>query len=438
MLALGLLPACQQILGIENVKAGALDGGADLPPGPTFDGNSTEDGGADAGDAPPAPDGPTVPDDADADADAGPPDAEAPDTGADRPVCMGMAIACGVGCINPATSAMHCGGCNHPCGGGTCMMGICQPATIIDGMHVNDLTVDASGIYFTVGKRVLHCPKNGCGALAPTQIADMPMETSFITAANGNVLFVSAPGQNTIRPTLYVCPQTGCPTPVPAVSNPSFSGPSEVVPLGDDVYWIDPDGGLRKRTCGANGGACAAVVQIAPRGVIGLSASPTEVFFRDTMANGFGLAKCPNTGCPAAPAVPTKLAATSYPSSVFFDGLIYLVRPGRPELPEGAIDTCTPTDCNGMRPKVFVNGRMGPTNLVIDRTGLTWLEVTDPTIGAVVYSIRTCPVSGCVGGPRLLASNTKARSMVADESFVYWINGAPGDPGTSPIMRVAK
>jgi hypothetical protein len=266
----------------------------------------------------------------------------------------------------------------------------------------------------------------------------MPMETSLVRTANGSVLFVSAPGQNTERPTLYICPEAGCPTPVPEVALPDFSGPSEVATVGDDIYWIDPDAGLRKRTCAPNGGVCMPTVQIAGRGLSALSVSGTEVFFGDTMANGFGLAKCPSTGCPAAPALPTKLTTAAFMQSVFFDGLVYLVRPGRNELPEGAIETCTPTDCNGGTPTIFVNGRMGPTNLVIDRSGLYWLEVTDPTVGAVVYSVRTCPITGCVGGPRQLAANVKARSLVVDDNFVYWIDGAPGVAGPSPIMRVAK
>src|SRR6185436_1279699 len=240
-----------------------------------------------------------------------------PDLAPDARPCLGMAMMCGAVCINPANSAMHCGECNHSCGGGTCVMGVCQPATLVDGMHVNDLAVDPSGLYFTTGKRVLACPKNGCGALAPRQVADMPMETSLVTTANGSVLFVSAPGQATIRPTLYICPQAGCPTPVPTVAGPGFSGPSEVASSGDDVYWIDPDGGLRKRTCAAGGGPCMPFVQIAPRGVLAMSVSPSEVFFRDTMANGFGLAKCPNTGCPPAPALPTKLTTTSFAASFY-------------------------------------------------------------------------------------------------------------------------
>jgi hypothetical protein len=104
-------------------------------------------------------------------------------------------------------------------------------------------------------------------------------------------------------------------------------------------------------------------------------------------------------------------------------------------LPEGGIDTCTPTDCNGGRPKVFVNGRMGPSNLQVDRTGVYWLEVTD---NGANFAIRTCPISGCVGGPRLLADSTKARSMRVDDNFVYWIDGSVGDPTNSPIKRVAK
>jgi hypothetical protein len=415
-------PACQQLLGIPDVTGAAGDGSADAPPSTGTDG-AAPDGGAGV-------DGDLV--DA-AGADAAEADA-ASNLMADARPCLGMAMVCGATCINPATSPMHCGACNHSCGGGMCVMGVCQPATLVDGIHVNDLAVDPSGLYFTTGKRVLECAKTGCGALVPRQVADMPMETGLITAANGSVLFVSAPGQNTTRPTLYICPLAGCPTPVPAVSGASFSGPSEVATSGDDVYWIDPDAGLRKRTCAPSGGACLPFVQIAPRGVTALSASPTEVFFRDTTANGNGLAKCPSTGCPAPPALPTKLATTAFAETAYFDGLVYLVRTARPELPEGDIETCAAADCDGKPPKVFVNGRMGPAGAVVDRTGVYWVEAAE---GGADFTIRTCPLSGCLGGPRLLATG-KVRSMRVDDDFVYWIDGAVGDPGPSPIKRVAK
>jgi hypothetical protein len=431
VLAAALLGSgCQQILGIGNVTVGTIDGGEDAaapatdavtPDVATTDGRPGDAATSDARDAAPSDTRPS------------------PDTAPDAPMCLGAAMACNGTCINPATSAQHCGGCDHSCGGGTCMGGVCQPMTIIDGMQVAGLAVDATSVYFSTGNRVLACPKAGCGALQPRQIADMPMTTGRVKAANSSVFFISAPGQNTTRPTLYICPIAGCPSPVSNVSSPSFSGPQEEVVVGNEVYWIDPDGGLNRRTCPPGGPCPDPQIHLFGRGIEGLSASATEVFFRDTMANGLGVAKCPIAGCPVAPALPTKLTTFTPNESVFFEGLLYLVRTARPELPEGSIQTCTPTDCNGGMPRVFVNGRAGPSSLVIDRTGLYWLEVTDSSVvNDFVYSIRTCPVSGCVGGPRLLASGVKPRSLAVDDSFVYWINGPPFSQAPAPIMRVAK
>src|SRR4029453_2029364 len=106
---------------------------------------------------------------------------------------------------------------------------------------------------------------------------------------------------------------------------------------------------------------CMPFVQIGPKGTSALSASPTEVFFlfKDS-AMMLGLAKCPSTGCPPAPALPTRIAMGAFGASVPFQGLVYLLHTRRAELPEGNIEACTPTDCNGGRPKVFVNGRVGP------------------------------------------------------------------------------
>jgi hypothetical protein len=40
--------------------------------------------------------------------------------------CPNNEIVCGGGCVNTLTNAMHCGGCNKDCEGGTCSGGSCS------------------------------------------------------------------------------------------------------------------------------------------------------------------------------------------------------------------------------------------------------------------------------------------------------------------------
>jgi hypothetical protein len=74
----------------------------------------------------------------------------------------------------------HCGACNHPCLGGACAAGKCQPFEIgrSIGDYVVDVAVDAQRVLWTTqtslwsGPGHLYaCPKSGCPAGGPTSLA---------------------------------------------------------------------------------------------------------------------------------------------------------------------------------------------------------------------------------------------------------------------------
>jgi hypothetical protein len=362
----------------------------------------------------------------------GSPDAQV-DTGPATPTCDAGLRACGGACVDVASAQQSCGACGHSCGGGACNRGVCQPEVLTGaGDMGTSVGVDANDIFFSTDTRVLACPKTGC-VLAPRQIASMSKDTSSVLVANGSVFFISAPAQTTTRPTLYICPPAGCPSPVPNVSGFSFSGPSSIAFFGDDVYWLDPDGGVQRNTCAPNGGACTGQLNVGPRGFKALSASDSEIFFADSMADGNGLAKCPRDGCPAAPAAPTKLVATIAPTATgFFGGLVYYQIPGMQDNRTGLIRTCAPTDCSGGNPSNFISGRESPTGMIIDASGVYWIEGVTPGM----LAIAGCSLPSCAGGARVLATGVTATALALDDGFVYWANTNNATPG--PIMRVAK
>jgi hypothetical protein len=408
--------ACRQILGIPDVTvadatdgggAGGGSGGSGGVPGVDAAVDQAAGGGSGGGGASDAATDTTAP------ADAGPAS------------CDGGQRACGGACVDVAASRQNCGACGHSCGGGDCARGVCQPEVLTGTDVGTSVAVGATDIFFTIDTRLLACPKDGC-VLAPRQVGNnSPMDVSDARAANGSVFFVSAPVQSTIRPALYLCPPDGCTSPLRMVSGAGFSGPSEVAFAGDDVYWLNPDGGALRNTCPAGGGPCTGSMNVGPKGFSALSASATEFYFADTAANGGGLSKCPRDGCATLPgALPTKLAPGTPTGTAYAGGVLYVQLPGRAGFSDGSIRTCTPTDCNAGVPARFVDGRESPSGVVADATGVYWIEG-----GAIL----ACALPACSGGARTLASSVSPAALVLDDAFVYWTNGSPG-----PIMRVAK
>ena len=241
----------------------------------------------------------------DARTDAGASDTRPPDAAPDA------------GCTaNIATSSDNCGACGHSCGGGMCMMGVCQATTVAGVTGATSISVDATQIYFTTGTKVLACPKSGC-VVAPFQIDDMGMagySTWAVNVANGNLFFMSAPTQaGTEHDDLFACPLAGCPSPPPIVGMAMPYGVNYLANAGDDVYWSDDQAKKTfQRACQANApttmcGNTVAVLNesIAPHLLAG--SAGTEFYFVDAA----GLQKCPYAGCPGTPPVPTPTVLTT-------------------------------------------------------------------------------------------------------------------------------
>ncbi|HEX2568453.1 MAG TPA: hypothetical protein VH877_02765 [Polyangia bacterium] len=338
--------------------------------------------------------------------------------------CDAPLMACGGQCVNIATSGEHCGACNHSCGGGECNQGVCQPTPVLSGStNLHQITVDATDIYFTAGSRVLTCPASGC-VVAPRQIADTVQDALQIVVANGTVFFESAPVQSTYRPTLYHCPLAGCPSPIESLFGPTLSGFESLQAIGDSVYLFALDSGYWKITCAPNGGACASPQQLIGRSIQHTSTDGTNIFFIDPN-NSSALTVCPGTGCTTG----TSLAAnqTSVTQTLVFQNIVYTLSPGPSGgVPVGVIATCSAGGCNGT-PANFIRSQPYPIEMTVDSSGVYWIASDDGTL-------RTCPLTGCVGGARILASGQSgARSLALGPGFVYWIDGS-----NTSILRVAK
>jgi len=408
---------CDTVAGVCVTSLGGNDAATDTSHGDALADHITiADTGADTGGT------------SDARTDAGASDTRPPDAAPDA------------GCTaNIATSSDNCGACGHSCGGGMCMMGVCQATTVAGVTGATSISVDATQIYFTTGTKVLACPKSGC-VVAPFQIDDMGMagySTWAVNVANGNLFFMSAPTQaGTEHDDLFACPLAGCPSPPPIVGMAMPYGVNYLANAGDDVYWSDDQAKKTfQRACQANApttmcGNTVAVLNesIAPHLLAG--SAGTEFYFVDAA----GLQKCPYAGCPGTPPVPTPTVLTTMvPTGVVaYGGLLWLQFGDTMHTLNGAIRTCTPIDCDAMLPKNFIANRDPISGLTVDAQGVYWLEDSN---------IYFCPRTGCVGGARLLAGGLvptanpgfNAHPIVTDDAFVYWIQDAAGT-----VMRIAK
>jgi len=262
-------------------------------------------------------------------------------------------------------------------------------------------------------------------------------DTWSAVVTNGSLFFMSAPTQaGTEHDDLFMCPLAGCPSPAPPIATARF-GVQYLTNAGNDVYWADGDAKKTYRaSCLPNAGACSATVTIVPEAVdLRLLAARSDEFY---FVDALGLQKCPLAGCPgtlatATGATPLAALSTLLPTAVeYFGGLIYLQFGDEMHTLNGAIKTCTPVNCDAGVPKNFIINHEAIRGLHVDTNGVYWMEQT---------TLYSCPLTGCVGGPKTLATgvtrtfNTalSTRLIVTDDAFVYWINDDLG-----AVKRVAK
>ncbi len=91
----------------------------------------------------------------------------------------------------------------------------------------------------------------------------------------------------------------------------------------------------------------------------------------------------------------------------------------------GTVETCPITGCVG-GPTILAHAQGGPLGLVSDGTDVSWVDTY-----ANNGSLMMCPVGGCNGAPTQLWASTGVTGgnpigVVGDATRLYWTNGGPG------------
>jgi len=348
-------------------------------------------------------------------------------------------LTCGTGltpctgaCVDLATAGAHCGVCGHDCGGGACGAGQCQPIVVRDGLSFPVFDIDDANLYFHSGDKILSCPLDGCGALAPRQIGAISaaiyggdLNGGFLLVGGGNLFFMAEATSGSSGPWLHACPlQTGCSTPPEIVARGALQGFSGGFAIsGGDFYW----GHYKDVHHAAPFNPPETLYSTAVAAPSVMAADAASVYFPDPVTPT-SLLRCPRTGTCVPDVVaqnlatPTRLAVRG--------GRVYLLASGRDGFGDGTLRTC-PAGAPGCAPANFAGPLPFPLSLAVDDVSVSWLN-RDGVLGGPPYTIVTCPVTGCAGGPRGLASNQLgAYGLRSSARFVYWAT-------PTQILRVAK
>jgi hypothetical protein len=227
---------------------------------------------------------------------------------------------------------------------------------------------------------------------------------------------------------MYVrrCPLAGC-APSPPILDTAQDYPIERLDVrGTSLVWWRRSGN-QIRSCTLP--ACTApVTVIAEANVLGLITDGTSIFFSRALPVGAAggppaLYKCAaNTACITPPVFTT--GRVGGPTFKEHGGVLYGVDPGMTQAINDGYVWSAPAGAAGAT-TTFSREEIGPTDLAVDADGVFWINPT-------LKTVSTCPISGCVGAPRMLAQQqTGLKAIATDKQFVYWLTD-------TAVFKVAK
>jgi hypothetical protein len=308
---------------------------------------------------------------------------------------------CNGSCVNESNDTANCGACGRGCNvgfnsGAQCASRACQPAPIeTERFPIGGVAATDSNIYYSVAE-----PSSG----AVKGIDDLGNNTTF-SATEFQPTIVRADANN--------------------------------------VYWIDvataTDAGALAPSTGrimmaaATGPVATTVLATGQNYPAGLAIDATGLYWSNSGATGTDglVVKCSIRFCgrssldPSIIETPTQLAmGQSNPLGVALDATnVYWANSGTGT--NGQIMKCAIGGC-GMAPTVVASGLVFPNEVAVSGASLYWTNSgTSSATGGLVLdgSVMTCPVSGCVGSPTILASNqANPEGIAVDSTGVYWTN----------------
>ena len=241
------------------------------------------------------------------------------------------------------------------------------------------------------------------------------------------VVFLSAPTQNTERPSIFPCPETGCPGSLTIAIEDGLGGFQGSLPVyGNQVYYNSQNFGLGSLTCTA--GTCTQNGNLTVKGADTFTAGQNyEYYIDEYVASSTHMGymyRCDPTVMPCAPVTIDAQDLAAAVGMAVQGGLIYWMIQGESGTQNGYIQTCTSPGCANTT--YLVKGLSTPSDLVVDADGAYWVT-------SMPGSVQRCVGKRwCAGGAQTISTTANAPHDIAtDAKFVYWADG-------DTIYRVAK
>lgn len=327
----------------------------------------------------------------------------------------------------------NCGTCGRGCGAGAaCADKVCQPVTLATGLKgAVSAAVNASALVILKDGGPAVCPKDGCGAASPTNLAS----GEFFPAAP-HTIYVDANdaywlGRQTATGTRYElrkCAIAGCGL-APTTIDEEQTG-SEMRGDGGALLRYDPTGLLTKIYLDGT----------TKKEDLSLATRPSSNHF--ALANG-KMAFSNTDGATGGNAgVWFGDFANKNPVKIMNEGNWVAIANGSVFASRAdddlhdAIYGCAFEGCGGVGKKLgggAANGTGKIADMAADASGVYWVETTGQ-IGRVMR----CKLPDCADGPEELAvAQNKPVAITLDDKFVYWVN-AGSSPDSGAVLRVAK
>jgi hypothetical protein len=303
------------------------------------------------------------------------------------------------------------------------LQSVCQPSVVVQGL-VSPVSFDVgpTSVIVSTGPALVSCNlPAGCGNAAPKKLAEAYKSMGPVVIAGSEVFWVGGSQGDSDGIWLRRCPLAGCPATPAQVHSDLNAWIDHLRVSGTTLVWRRISGGQNVFSCTLP--TCTPQTIAPAPDTNSLATDGASVFFMRKVVNASDeLLRCAvGTTC----AMPAKVTSGRVDGAfVVHDGILYVANKGAtPGINDGYVLTAAAGAAGSM--VTFTREEVGPVDIAVDDDGVYWVNTDQKTV-------KTCPLAGCTGSPRELATQqTGVKLVKSDANFVYWLTG-------DSVYKVAK